>query len=138
MLLNRRLLGMLVLACAAAACDDDTTPTAPSTPPPTVTTTITGSLIPNGAVTHTIEVSAGGAVTGTLKEIEDDTIPVSFGLGSWNGTTCTLVLVNDSATEGAVLNGSMDRAGAMCARMSDSGNVPAGTTVKYTIEVVHP
>jgi hypothetical protein len=139
MLLNKRLLGMLLLACAVAACDDDNTPTTPTTPAPTVTTTFTGSFTQNGAVIHTVAVSAGGPVTGTLKTLADDnTLPVGFALGSWNGTTCTLVVANESATEGAVLTGSMTAAGTMCARVADSGKVPAGTIVKYTIEIVHP
>ena len=135
---NKRFLTVLLLACAVVACDDDSTPTAP-TPSPPVTSTFTGTIAPNGSIVHTIAVSGSGAVVGTLKSVQDDnTIPISFALGSWNGTGCTLVVANDAATEGAILTGSMTAAGTLCTRVADSGSVPSGGTVKYTIEIVHP
>jgi hypothetical protein len=139
MQLSKRMIGALLVACALAACDDDT-PTAPTpTPTPPVTTTFTGSLTQSAAMIHTVAVSASGAVVGTLKTIADDnTIAVSFALGSWNGNLCTLVVANDAATQGAVLTGSMTAAGTLCTRIADSGSLPAGRTVTYTIELVHP
>jgi hypothetical protein len=138
-MLNRRLLGMLLLACAVAGCDDDNTPTGPTTPPPTVTETFTGTVAQNGAATHSFSVSAAGAVSATLKAIgTDNTLVVSFALGNWDGTACSVVLASDTATGGHVLSGSMTGVGTLCTRVGDVGNIAAGTTAAYTIEVVHP
>src|SRR5687768_8150048 len=135
---NGRVLGVLLLALAAAACDDEVT-TPPTTPTPAVTETFAGVVTQNGAVTHSFSTSGGGAVTATLKTIgADNTLVVSFALGTWTGTACSVVLANDLATGGAVLTGTMTGAGALCARIGDVGNIAAGTNAAYTIEVVHP
>lgn len=133
-----RVLPVLLLACLAAACDDEATPTTPTTPT-AVTDTFSGVVAQNGAETHSFAVSAAGAVTATLKAIGDDnTLVVSFSLGNWSGSACSVVLANDQATGGAVLSGTMTGAGNLCARVGDVGNIEAGKTAKYTIEVVHP
>lgn len=139
-LFNTRMLAVLLLAFGVAACDDEATtpPTSPD-PIPTVTETFTGAVTASGGVTHTFSVSAGGAITATLKSIGDDnTLVVSFALGNWNGTSCSIVLANDAATGGTVLTGTMTAAGTLCARVGDVGNIAAGKAAAYTIEVVHP
>ena len=135
---NGRVLGILLLACAAAACDDDpaTTPTAPTT---TKTQTFSGTITQNGATTHNFDVGSAGTVTATLKTIgADNRLVVSFALGTWTGTACSIVLANDAATGGAVLSGTMTGIGTLCARVGDVGNIAAGPGVSYSIEVVHP
>lgn len=140
-LLNRRLLGALLLVCAVAGCDDEPTiPTAP-TPGPPVTDTFTGAVAQNGAGTHDFAVATGGAVTATLKTIgADNTLVVGFSLGNWNSTasSCSIVLANDAATGGSVLTGTMSASGSLCVRIYDVGNVPAGSPASYSVEVVHP
>ena len=136
---DKRFIGILVLACTVAACDDDATPTTPTTPAPTVTETFTGMLSQNGAVTHNFSVAAPGQVTATLKAIgTDNTLVISFSLGNWTGTACSVVLASDTATGGHILSGPMTGAGTLCARVGDVGNIAAGTSAPYTIEVVHP
>jgi hypothetical protein len=135
---NKRLFAIVLLACLAAACDDeiDTTPIAPTLPK---TETFTGVMTQNGAATHNFEVGAGGNVTALLKTIgADNTLVVSFALGTWTGSACSIVLANDAATGGAILNGTMTGVGTLCARVGDVGNVASGAQVPYTIEVVHP
>jgi hypothetical protein len=135
---NGRVLAILILACAAAACDDDpaTTPTAPTI---TKTETFSGTVTQNGAVTHNFDVGGTGTVTATLKTVgADNALVVSFALGTWTGTACSIVLANDAATGGAVLSGTMTGIGTLCARVGDVGNVAAGSGASYTIEVVHP
>ena len=135
---NGRLFVIVLLACLAAACDDDvtTTPIAPTVPK---TETFTGVVTQNGAATHNFDVGRGGAVVATLKSIgADNTLVVSFALGTWTGSACSIVLANDAATGGAVLNGTMTGIGTLCARVSDVGNVGSGQQAAYTIEVVHP
>jgi hypothetical protein len=136
---DRRLLVVALLACALAACDDDATPTGPTTPTPPTTATFTGTVTQNGASSHAFTVERAGAVTATLKAIgSDNTLVVSFALGSWTNDSCVVVLANDRATGGTVLSGTMTGAGSLCARISDVGNIGAGSTADYTIEVVHP
>ena len=140
-LFDRRLCAVLLLAAAVAACDDEPTPTGPSGPAPTVTDTFTGTIAPNGAGTHTFTVQGTGAIVGTLKNVGDDnTLVVSFALGNWDASrnACSVVLANDSATAGAILQGTMTAAGTLCARIGDVGNIAAGKTAGYTIEVLHP
>ena len=132
-----RLFMILLVAGGAAGCDDDT-PTTPTTPTVFVTETFTGSVGQNGSATHSFSTATSGAVTATLKTIgTDNTLVVSFALGTWTGSACSLVLANDAATGGASLQGTMTGQGTLCARIGDVGNI--GTTAaSYTIEVVHP
>jgi len=135
---NGRLFAIVLLACFVAACDDDT-PTIPTPIVTTVTQTFTGVVTQNGASSHNFDVGGAGAVVATLKAIgTDNTLVVSFALGTWTGTACSLVLANDAATGGAVLTGTMTGVGTLCARVGDVGNVAAGNGAEYTIEVVHP
>ena len=136
---NKRLFAIVLVACLAAACDDDD-PTLPNTP--TVlpkTESFTGVVTQSGATTHNFDVGAAGAVVATLKTVgADNTLVVSFALGTWTGTGCSIVLANDAATGGAILTGTMTGIGTLCARVGDVGNIPSGPGVAYTIEVVHP
>ena len=135
---NNRLFAIVLLAGLAAACDDEIT-TTPITPTLPKTETFTGVVTQNGAATHNFEVGGGGAVTAVLKTIgADNSLVVSFALGTWTGSACSVILANDGATGGAILNGTMTGIGTLCARVSDVGNVASGAQVPYTIEVVHP
>lgn len=132
-----RLFMILLVAGGAAGCDDDT-PTLPNNPTVFVTETFTGSVGQNGSATHNFSTTTSGAVTATLKTIgADNTLVVSFALGTWTGSACSLVLANDAATGGASLSGTMTGQGTLCARVGDVGNIGA-TAATYTIEVVHP
>ena len=136
--LNGRLMVIVLLACLAAACGDDTT-TTPITPTVPKTESFSGVVTQNGAQTHNFDTGAAGAVTAVLKSIgSDNTLIVSFALGTWTGSACSIVLANDAATGGAILTGTMTGIGTLCTRVGDVGNVPSGPGVAYTIEVVHP
>jgi hypothetical protein len=136
---NGRLFVIVLLACLAAACDDDVTTNTPIAPTLPKTETFTGVVTQNGAATHNFDVGGGGAVTALLKSVgSDNTLVVSFALGTWTGSACSVVLANDAATSGAVLNGTMTGIGTLCARVSDVGNIGSGPGVPYTIEVLHP
>ena len=136
--LNGRLMVIVLLAFLAAACDDDIT-TTPITPTAPKTESFSGVVTQSGATTHNFDVGAAGSVVATLKSIgADNTLVVSFSLGTWTGTACSIVLANDAATGGAILTGTMTGIGTLCARVGDVGNVPSGPGVAYTIEVVHP
>jgi hypothetical protein len=137
-LLNGRLMVIVLLALFGAACDDDIT-TTPITPTVPKTESFAGVVTQSGATTHNFDVGAAGSVVATLKNVgSDNTLVVSFSLGTWTGTACSIVLANDAATGGAILTGTMTGIGTLCARVGDVGNVPSGPGVAYTIEVVHP
>jgi hypothetical protein len=136
---NKRLFAIVLLACVAAACDDDDPNLTPISPTLPKTESFSGTVTQSGATTHNFDVGAAGAVVATLKTVgADNTLVVSFALGTWTGTACSIVLANDAATGGAILTGTMTGIGTLCARVGDVGNIPSGPGVAYTIEVVHP
>jgi hypothetical protein len=136
--LSGRILAILLLAGVAAGCDDEE-PTTPTTPTVPVTVTFTGQVVQSGSATHNFSTTTSGAVTAILKSIgTDNTLVVSFSLGTWTGSACSVVLASDAATGGTELKGTMTGAGTLCARIGDVGNIAAGQTVAYTIEVTHP
>ena len=132
-----RLLLATLVAASAAACSEDTI-TAP-TPAPIVTDTFTGTLTPNGAVTHPFNTAAAGTIKATLTTVApDSTLKVGISLGTWNGTACQAVIANDAALQAAILTGTTTTRAALCVRLYDVGNLPADTEVTYSVSVEHP
>jgi hypothetical protein len=133
---------VVAIACALWACDNQTTtsPTNPSTPatPTTTTETFEGTLAPNGARTFSFTVGAAGTVTATLTTLQPDpAAAVGLALGTWNGTTCQIVLANDNAVQGTTVTGAVSSAGSLCVRIYDAAGTLAGT-VSFVVTVVHP
>jgi hypothetical protein len=135
--LPSRTLLALAIATSAWACGSET-PTTPSTTPPVPTTeTFSGDLSRNGATTHPFTVTGAGTVTSTLTTVSpDSTLSIGMSLGTWNGTSCQIILANDRAVQGIVLTGSAGGAGALCVRLYDIGQLT--TTVTYSVTIVHP
>jgi len=136
--LTRGLAALLVLA-TATACDDagPTTPTDTTTEPTNFTETFTGVLGRNGALTFPFNVTATGTATATLAAVlPDNTVPLGFAMGTWNGTGCQSVISNDNALEFTQIVGSVGSAGPLCLRVYDIGRV--ATTATFTLTVVHP
>ena len=135
--LNGRLFAIVLLACLAAACDDNT-PTIPTNPVLPKTETFTGEVTPERLARRTTSTSGAGAIIATLKAIgSDNTLVVSFALGTWTGAACSIVLANDAATGGAILTGTMTGPGTLCARVGDRQH-RGRCRPAYTIEVTHP
>jgi hypothetical protein len=146
----RRLIpGILLLAsmAAGAGCNDDNGVTTPSTTTTTTTTTATvtetfsGTLNMNGAATYPFTAAAGGTVTATLTSVApDSTVIIGLSLGSWTGSSCQLSssIANDSATQGAVVTGTVTAAAPLCARVYDVGKVTAAQPVSFAVTIVHP
>jgi len=131
-----RALVLVVMLAGVVGCGDDTptTPTDP-TPRPTVTETFTGVLTVNGGVTHSFN-TGSGTISATLTTLSPDSAAViGVSLGTWNGTSCQIVLANDNATQAATVVGSATTTGAFCARVYDVGRLSAPT--EYTVTVVH-
>ncbi len=138
--LSRALLASLLVA-GALACSNNTlgTVSSPSTPTTTTTDTFNGTLTTNGAVTTQFTAAAAGSVIVTLTTLTATNAGqiVSLQLGTWNGTTCQIILANDSATQGSVVTGNVSTASNLCVRIADSnGSIPGPTP--YTITVSHP
>ena len=130
-----------VLCClvglAIAACDNNSTPTTPTpTDPVTFTDTFTGILTRNGATSHSFTVAKTGTVTATLTSLSNADIEVGFGVGTWNGTVCNVVLARDRAVQTTVIYGNVNASGELCVRIYDVGNVT--DPVDYSVSVVHP
>lgn len=125
---------LLLFSGMAAACSNNIT-TTPTTPTESITESFTGTLSRNGAVTHPFA-SAPGTLTATLRTLAPDgTLVVGLSLGTWNGTSCQIVLANDKATQGAVVVGNASTTTSLCARIYDVGSVVE--PVSYQIDVVH-
>jgi hypothetical protein len=128
-LATRGLVLLLLTALATVtlgACKKASTAT-PITPTPVTTTeTFSGTIPQLGSAAHSFTVAANGTITISLTSIG----PLA---------TCTVITQNDNARANstAALTGTAV-AGNFCAKVYDSGNIPDGTTVAYTIQVVHP
>jgi hypothetical protein len=128
---------LLLVGLTAGACEDTTpTPLPTPTPPPTTTDTFSGTLNINGAFTFPFQGLAAGSMTGTLTTLSDTTKAISLALGTWNGVSCQIVVVNDKATQGAIVTAVSSGGGSFCARVSDVGMLTESVT--FEIAVVHP
>ena len=136
--LTLRYLPALVAVIALAACGDDDfdTPTAP-TEPTIITETFNGTVTQNGAQSHSFATQASGSVTATLKFlVPDPAVQMGFALGTWNGSSCSLVIAKTDAIENSVIIGAVSALGNLCVYIHDVGNLRAPT--EYQIEVLHP
>ncbi|MDP3718145.1 MAG: hypothetical protein Q8T13_10315 [Acidobacteriota bacterium] len=127
----------LPLLLAVSACDSviDNIPTTPD--PVTVTETFTGSININGAATHTFFTSATGAVTATLMSLGDNPpARVGFSVGTFAGSSCSLLITNDKAVVTSVVTGVVTTlGGSLCVRIYDVGSLTE--SVPYEIRVEH-
>jgi hypothetical protein len=129
-------------ALATAACStgaDTTSPltTAPTTPP--ITENFSGTVQVAGTDAHPFTVTASGApITLALTTAGPPaTIFMGFGLGSWDGTTCTLQSGGFTTTPAGAtpqLSGNI-APGQYCVMVYDVGNQSAPIT--YTAVVAH-
>lgn len=77
-----------------------------------------------------------GATSGASWTVDSvDTPAVGLALGTYSGTTCSIVLANDVSGPGAAVNGIVQGQGTLCARVYDVGKMPI--PANFTIEVTH-
>jgi len=135
------LAALIALASLAAASCGDDTPTVPTTPTPptpiTTTETFNGTLTVNGAVTHVFASTVAGTVTVQITAVDPSASQV-FGLsiGTWNGSSCQVVIANDQAVLNSIVTGQVTAATNLCARVYDVGKL--SDALSYTITVIHP
>ena len=127
----------VLLAIGASACSNDTTtPTTPTTAV-TVTDTFAGPLTQNSGATHSFSTAASGNVSALITNLSPtSSIIVGLSLGTWNGASCSIVLVNDKATQTSSLLGTASGSGTLCVRVYDVGNITEPIT--YEVQVTHP
>jgi hypothetical protein len=126
------LVGPPVVACTG---NGSTSPS--TTPPAQVNDTFSGALNQNGALSFTFAVAAAGTLTATLTAVGSDSPPkIGLSLGTWNGSSCSVVIANDNATVGTAMQGQASAAGVLCVRLYDVGNIVTPVTVE--VQVMHP
>jgi len=126
---------------AAGACSDNistNTPTTPTLPTaPTTTETFSGTLTINGAATHVFASTIAGTVTAQITAVDPSASQVfGLSLGTWNGSSCQVVIANDAATLNSIATGQVTAATNLCARVYDVGKL--SDSLSYTITVIHP
>ena len=126
----------LAAALVLAGCGDNSTTNTPTGPTPVaVTETFSGTLNPNGGITHPFAVQQTGNVTATLSTVSPEGTTIGLSLGTWNGQTCQIILANDNAVQGNSVVGSATSTGSFCARVYDVGKLTGLTD--YEISVTH-
>jgi len=134
---------LFALLAGAAGCSDNTTvttpPTTPTTPGTSTTETFSGTLGVNGGTTFPFNAAAAGTVAAALTSLApDSTAVVGLAIGGWTGSSCTIQIVNDAATQSSIVTGTASGPVSLCARVFDAGRMTAGQSFNYTITVTHP
>ena len=132
------IVAVILPVLAMIGCDNPgTVPVAPTTPGVSTTESFSGSISVNGAVTYQFTSSSRGTVTATLTTVGPDaTLVIGVSLGTWNGTSCQVLLANDAAAQGATVLGTVSGVGNLCLRVYDVGKLTGPAT--YTVDVTHP
>jgi hypothetical protein len=134
--MSRLTLLITALALSTAACGSTTT--TPDPPPDPVTDVFSGTLSPRGGVTHTFVIPRSGVVEARLSALAPDSaVIIGLALGTFSNNSCQIILSNDAATLGSVIQGQTSGSGNLCVRVYDSaGNVTEALT--YDVQVTHP
>jgi hypothetical protein len=125
---------------SSSATSPTTTTTTTTTSTPLITETFTGSVGQNGTAIHPFSVKTGGytLLAGYTALTPSSQTSLGLGIGSWDGTTCSLNLAqNDAAKSGSTALTATASAANYCMRVYDGGNIAAGVTVGYTLQVQH-
>jgi len=132
-----RLVLLVAVSLTVSGCGGNSNDSVVAPPPPTLTETFTGTLTLNGATTFSFNVTGSGDMRAQLTTLSpDSTKPVGLSLGTWNGSICQVILPNDNAIQGSVVDGRASTTGSFCVRIYDA----AGTVVdpqSYVIDVFH-
>lgn len=136
----------IAIAIGAAGCTNNGNNSNLGTtgPTPTIVTEMhSGSIMQGTTDIYSFTITnAGLNLLVGFTSISPNTIPaLGVGIGAWDPTSSTCGLNQLQATAGvgatAITTPSGAPSGPFCIRVSDGGNVPAGTTVTYTVEVQH-
>ena len=136
---------LIVLMVGVAACGSsgsNSTVTTPTTTATLATETFTGSIDQNGTAVYPFTVTTSGyALLAGYTSISPASIAaLGMGIGAWNATssTCSLnVSQNDTGRSGSTALSGTPNSGSYCVRVYDAGNIPAGVSATYTVQVQH-
>lgn len=124
------------LAASFGCGGGEDSPTAPT--PTVIIETFSGTLEPSGSLVHPFRVSVAGQVDVLLTAVQpNSTLSLTVGVGTWDGTNCTVVTSNFNARIGTIAISGNALAGDFCVRVSDSARIPADTTASYAVQVNH-
>ncbi len=125
----------LVLLAGCGSSDDNVTAPTPLAPA-NVTEEFSGSVDVERSAVHPFPVPSRSTITVTLVTVGPlSTLAVGLGVGTWDGTNCTLVAADNNAREASALSGTVEPAN-YCAAIFDSGNLTQ--TITYTVRVQRP
>ena len=128
------------LAVGASACGGGDSPSTLTAPTATIVTeSFTGTVAVSGNDSHAFTVAlSGGQVNATLTAAgPPSTIYMGLGIGSYTGSTCTLLASGSVVTPAGTtsqLSGTLN-AGSYCVMVFDTGNQT--TPVTYAVTVNH-
>jgi hypothetical protein len=128
-----RACAIALLSVLLASCSNGGT-TASPTPDPTVET-FTGTLGPGQRAIHPYAVKAAGTVYTTLTTISGAD-RIGIGVGTWDGTTCTVGAHSESMVAGNTIGASVPNPQNLCVLVYDVGVITTAAT--YTVTVTHP
>ncbi len=134
-MVNTRLICMMALLIVMTGCEQYTDPT----PIERESVTFNGRLEPASVFVGPFPVKNAGAVRVILNSLvgADTNVTAVGGLavGTWDGSTCTLVVRNENATFSTVVTGTAI-VGDYCVQLYDVGQF--NEAVNYSMEVQHP
>lgn len=130
-----------VAACGSSSSNSSTltTPTATGT---LSTDTFTGSIDQNGTAVFpfTVTTSGNSLLAGYTSISPASVAALGLGVGAWDATTSTCSLnvsQNDTGRSGSTAISGTPNSGSYCLRIYDAGNIPAGVSASYTVQVQH-
>ena len=149
----RAFLLALILAPLVAGCGSPASPTVTTTTTTTTTSTSTtayttatetydGSLITGGSNVYTFQATPGLITVTMVTLTPSNLLPaIGLGLGTWDGTTCNLVVSTTAAIVGTQLFATASIAStppaAFCVRVWDVNGFAAGYVQQYEVTALH-
>ena len=132
---------VLTLFLFTSACASGSSPATTAPTPVTTTDTFSGTVGQLATTGNPFAVSTDGPVTIALTGVEPlATMALGVGVTTWAGDACgtTMISKNDNARAGVTALSGTATPGNYCVTVYDSGNVPEGWTVSFSVDVVHP
>ncbi len=142
-LLSSRLLVFPVLALVPlAACSSANTNTTTGPTPTATVETYQGSIDQNGSAVYSFNVANSGYTLAVAFSSLGPASVTALGVGvaAWDPTTSTgglNIAQNDSSKAGSTAVSGTANSGPYCVRVYDGGNIPAGVSAQYTVQVQH-
>ena len=131
------LFALALPALGAAGCDnatDSASLASAATAPTLITEAFSGTVSVKGAATFSFAATTSGSVTASLRSISpDSSVLMGLALGTWNGSSCQVVIANDATTTSGVVTGATTAAGNLCVRAYDIGKLTATQTIEVLV-----